>query len=61
MSCGTLFFNFNCLAGDMGFGANIGDSERDINFLGNWWLKFGISFSDSMGTAIASNLRGLWR
>ena len=35
ISCGTLFFNFSCLAGDIGFGASIGDSERDINFLGN--------------------------
>jgi hypothetical protein len=31
---GTLFFNFNCLAGDIGFGASIGDSERGVVRIG---------------------------
>jgi hypothetical protein len=43
ISWGILFFNFSCLAGDIGFGASIGDSDRGITFLWIWWLKLGIS------------------
>jgi hypothetical protein len=34
MSCGTLFFSFNSLAGDIGFGASIGEPERDVKSFG---------------------------
>jgi hypothetical protein len=30
ISWGTLFFNFSCLAGDIGLGASIGDPERGM-------------------------------
>jgi hypothetical protein len=54
---GTLFFNFNCLAGDIGFGASIGEPERGIARIAVWLLDMRASILSHVARVGAAAFR----